>query len=163
MQPTDAVKLIYQNVFGGGHLIRDVAACCRILRQEYANTPQEPEAPLLEHIGNGMVRVMLNALGGSGYTIEQLGHDFVHSAREHTGSRKGFLLKLDVLRKVTASGAFAFTSGELEEYLAEYKEAGYPMVSHSEQYRNAYRPAYRIVQLKRLPEELTAAGKHHNG
>ena len=27
MQPQDAVKLIYQNEFGGGHLIRDEEAC----------------------------------------------------------------------------------------------------------------------------------------
>ena len=36
-------------------------------------------------------------------------------------------------------------SPTLENYLEAYKEAGYPMVSHSEQYRQAYKPAYRIV------------------
>ena len=35
MEPTDAVKLIYQNEFGGGHLIRDEDAALRYLRQEY--------------------------------------------------------------------------------------------------------------------------------
>jgi hypothetical protein len=99
---------------------------------------------------------MLKALNGSGYSIEQLGYDFVRSSREHKGDLKGFLLKLDVLRKVTASGAFGFTSAELEAYLEAYKEAGYPMVSHSQQYREAYRPAYRIVQLRILPEKLTS-------
>ena len=34
MQPTDAVKLIYQNEFGGGHLIRDEQACLNYLRRE---------------------------------------------------------------------------------------------------------------------------------
>ena len=29
------------------------------------------------------------------------------------------------------------------------------MVSHSEQYRQAYRPAYRIVLKRVLPEEMT--------
>lgn len=159
MQPTDAVKLIYQNVFGGGHLIRDLAACRRMLRQEYANTPQDPHGSLLEYIGNGIVRVKLNALGSSGYSIEQLGSDFVRSSREHQGSLNGFLLKLDVLRKVTATGAFCFTSEELEAYLEEYKQAGYPMVSHSQQYRDAYRPAYRVVLLRNLPEEIAAGLK----
>ena len=36
MQPRDAVKLIYQNEFGGGHLIRDEEACLNYLRREYA-------------------------------------------------------------------------------------------------------------------------------
>ena len=35
MECTDAVKLIYQNEFGGGHLIRDEAACLSYLRREY--------------------------------------------------------------------------------------------------------------------------------
>ena len=35
MRPTDAVKLIYQNEFGGGHLIRDEEAVLNYLRQEY--------------------------------------------------------------------------------------------------------------------------------
>lgn len=159
MQPQDAVKLIYQNVFGGGHLIRDPDACQCALRREYENTPQEPSVPLLELIGNGMARVMLNALDRSGYSPEQLGYDFIRSSREHTGSMNGFLLKLDILRKVTAVGAFGFDSDELEVYLTEYKTAGYPMVSHSPQYREAYRPAYRVVQLRVLPEKLTEGKK----
>ena len=49
---------------------------------------------------------------------------------------------------------------ELEEYLESYKKAGYPMVSHSQRYRDAYKPAYRIVLLRVLPEELTIGMKH---
>ena len=143
MEPQDAVKLIYQNVFGGGHLIRDPAACRCALRHEYEETPQDSYAPVLEMIGNGMARVMLNA-------------------REHTGSMNGFLLKLDILRKVTASGVFGFSSEDLEKYLDAYQQAGYPMVSHSEQYSQAYKPAYRIVQLRILPEELTLGFRHHH-
>ena len=155
MEPTDAVKLIYQNVFGGGHLIKDPAACRNALQHEYESLRQDPYGPLLETIGNGMVRVMLNAMDASGYSIRQLGNDFVRSSQEHRGSLQGFLLKLDILRKVTAAGAFSFSSEELETYLHAYKQAGYPMVSHSQQYRQAYKPAYRVVLQKMLPTELT--------
>ena len=153
MLPTDAVKLIYQNVFGGGHLIRDPEACRNALLREYEKTPQDSCGPLLESIGNGMVRVMLNAIDNSGYNIRQLGDDFIRSSQEHTGNLKGFLIKLDILRKVTAEGAFHFTSEELETYLEAYKNAGYPMVSHSEQYRQAYSPAYRIVLERIISKE----------
>ena len=155
MEPTDAVKLIYQNVFGGGHLIKDPAACRCALQHEYEALQQDPRAPLLETIGNGMVRVMLNALDASGYSIRQLGYDFVRSSREHQGNPADFLRNLDILRKVTVTGVFAFTPEELEAYLEAYKQAGYPMVSHSQQYRDAYRPAYRILQQKILRPELT--------
>ena len=153
MQPTDAVKLIYQNVFGGGHLIRDPASCCNALQREYECTPQDPHAPLLESIGNGLVRVMLNAIDSSDYSIQQLADDFIRSSEEHQGNLSVFLMKLDILRKVTASGAFGFTSEELEAYLEEYKRAGYPMVSHSEQYRRSYNPAYRIVLTRIFSKE----------
>ena len=42
MQPTDAVKLIYQNEFGGGHLIRDEEICLNYLRQEYTSVEKNP-------------------------------------------------------------------------------------------------------------------------
>ena len=145
MEPTDGVKLIYQNVFGGGHLIRDPEACRRMLRQEYAATPQVPGAALTEPIGNGMVRVMLRALEENGWEADRLCDIFIRSSRAHQGTLEEFLEKLDLLRALTREGIFRFGTAELEAYLEAYRAAGYPMVSHSPRFREAYRPAYRIV------------------
>ena len=49
MEPKDAVKLIYQNVFGGGHLIRDPEACGAALRREY------PEAKLILQVHDELI------------------------------------------------------------------------------------------------------------
>ena len=143
MQPTDAVKLIYQNEFGGGHLIRDEQACLNYLRREYADLEKDPTVPLYEDIGNGIVRVHLAAVKPE--DLEQLGKDFIRSAAEHTGTMDSFLRKLDVLRKLTVEGIFSFDSQELENFLFKYRSQSYPMVSHSEAYREEYRPAYRII------------------
>ena len=62
MQPTDAIKLIYQNEFGGGHLIRDEEACLNYLRREYTSVAKDPTVPLYEDIGNGIIRVNLAAV-----------------------------------------------------------------------------------------------------
>lgn len=62
MQPTDAVKLIYQNEFGGGHLIRDEKACLNYLCREYESVEKDASIPLCEDIGNGIVRVNLAAV-----------------------------------------------------------------------------------------------------
>jgi len=145
MEPTDAVKLIYQNEFGGGHLIRDAQGCLDYLRREYEAVAQSPDAPLLEDIGNGMVRVYLNALDRSGYPVDRLGADFIRSAHAHRGSPDRFLEKLEILRQLTRDGRMPFSEAALEAYLEDYRRAGYPMVSHSEAYRNAYAPAYRII------------------
>ena len=145
MQPTDAVKLIYQNEFGGGHLIRDEEACLNYLRREYADLEKDQTAPLCEDIGNGIVRVNLTALKEE--DLEQLGKAFVDSAAKHKGTLDSFLNKLEVLRTLTAEGVFAFDLDALNSYLSEYEAAGYPAVSHSEQYRQAYKPAYRILRI----------------
>ena len=62
MEPTDAVKLIYQNEFGGGHLIRDPEAVRQFLYREYGDISKDPAQPRLEPIGNGLVRVNLCSL-----------------------------------------------------------------------------------------------------
>ena len=144
MQPTDAVKLIYQNEFGGGHLIRDEEACLNYLHREYADLEKDPTAPLYENIGNGIVRINLTALKDE--DLEQLGQDFIASAAKHKGTLDSFLNKLEVLRTLTAKGVFAFDLDALNSYLSEYEAAGYPAVSHSPEYRQAYKPAYRIIR-----------------
>jgi hypothetical protein len=143
MQPTDAVKLIYQNEFGGGHLIRDEQACLTYLQREYDSIEKNRDLPIGEDIGNGILRVNLAALKPE--DLERLGAVFLRSAAEHTGDPARFLEKLDVLRTLTREGVFAFGTQELESYLEDYGRAGYPPVSHSDFYREKYKPAYRIV------------------
>ena len=143
MQPCDAVKLIYQNEFGGGHLIRDEQACLNYLRREYADLEKDPTAPLYEDIGNGIVRVNLGAVREE--VLEQLGQDFIASAAKHKGTLDSFLNKLEVLHKLTTAGVFSFDLDALNAYLSKYKAAGYPAVSHSPEYRQAYNPAYRVI------------------
>ena len=145
MQPTDAVKLIYQNEFGGGHLIKDEEVCIRYLQNEYAGIEKNMAMPKSEYIGNGISRVNLAALEES--ELEQLGQDFIRSATLCKGSKEHFQSKLAVLTELAAQGVFAFDGNTLADYLAEYAAMGYPMVSHSEIYRKAYRPAYRVIMM----------------
>ena len=152
MEPTDAVKLIYQNEFGGGHLIRDVESCMNYLYREYAAVEKSSKPLRPEAIGNGMVRVHL--AGVKEDELEQLGQKFIRSAAGHTGSLDSFQRKLEVLREVARQGCFAFDISQLDAYLQEYAAAGYPMVSHSEAYRKAYAPAYRVV-METLPSDET--------
>ena len=144
MQPCDAVKLIYQNEFGGGHLIRDEQACLNYLRREYADLEKDPTVPLYEDIGNGIIRVNLAAVKPE--DLEQLGRAFIDSAAKHKGTMDRFLNKLEVLRKLANEGVFNFDTNALNAYLSEYEAAGSPAVSHSPEYRQAYKPAYRIIR-----------------
>ena len=144
MQPRDAVKLIYQNEFGGGHLICDPETCLNYLRREYESVEKDSTMPLYEDIGNGIVRVNLAAVKEE--DLAQLGKDFIHSAAVHKGNMDSFLRKLEVLKKLTAQGVFSFGNGELNTYLLKYQSEGCPIVSHSHEYIEYHKPAYRIIK-----------------
>lgn len=148
MEPGDVVKLIYQNEFGGGHLIRDPQSCLAYLRREWGETPKDPGCPLWEPIGGGIVRVHLAALTETGWLEDA----FLQSSRECRGDMASFLGKLALVRDLTGEGLFRFSSGELERCLVRYQAMGCPPVSHSESYRNAYHPAYRVILEKYLPQ-----------
>lgn len=144
MEPADAVKLVYQNEFGGGHLIADKQKCLEFLQAEYAALPKDSYGERYEAIGNGLVRVNLRAVKAE--ELEALGVAFLRSAAQHSGSYGTFLKKLEELRRVTKTGCFGFDGEALEQYLATYLQAGCPRVSHSQRYRAAYHPAYRVVE-----------------
>lgn len=163
MQPVDVVKLLYQNEFGGGHLITDEKKCLERIRTEYASVehshgqalPGEPMPgndrqlpggvlPLYEDIGNGMVRVNLAAISHED-GLDWLCAAFIQSSAIHQGNMDNFKVKLSILLDDFAQCGLPFEKQELDEYLEQYAKEGYPMVSHSEIYREAYRPAYRVV------------------
>lgn len=143
MRPRDAVKLIYQNEFGPGHLLGECA--WMRLNQELADVPLDPNLPLCEGIGGGMSRVMISAWKQRQWSGETLYQSFAESA-QHQGEKDVFLEKLNVLRQVCCEQSFYFTHAEMERYLSEYIAADCPVVSHSEEYRRAYQPAYRVVR-----------------
>ncbi len=152
-QPCDAVKLIYQSEFLGGHMIKSAEQSLLRLTEEFRQVEKSPGAELFEYIGNGVVRVNLAALDIEKYPLEALNRDFCESANLRRGSMEDFAAKLKVLVSKFSRFGFGFSAKELEDYLEKYREAGYPAVSHSEAYRLAYKPAYRVV-IKKLPQKL---------
>ena len=145
IQPCDAEKLIFQNELGGGHLVADPEQSLLRIRQEHSSVARDPNALLYESIGNGLVRVNLAALDCQEYPLERLNGDFIASSTLVNGTRAGLISKLSILSSRLCELGFTFTDASLGEYLLQYEKAGYPAVSHSEIYRSAYRPAYRVV------------------
>ena len=144
MQPTDAVKLIYQNEFGPGHFVADSVKSLKYLLAEYAAIQHTFPQKTYEDIGNGLVRVHLSAIQISDLNV--LNEAFVSTANAHKGTLSAFLEKLEILKSLTAQGMFVFEKEELQSYLQEYSKAGYPPVSHSQTYKDLYNPAYRVVR-----------------
>ena len=145
MKPCDAVKLIYQNEFGGGHLIADKSLSLNRIEKEYHAVVQSVDTPLLEDIGNGLARVNLVAMDANNLTINKLNDIFVASLCTIKGTKEAFIRKLNILEKLTTEGMFAFDKLSLRTYLDDYISIGCPPVSHSAEYKHAYKPAYRVI------------------
>lgn len=145
MRPTDAVKLLYQNEFGGGHLIENPRRSLEWLISEHKAVAHDAKCPLIVPLGNGVVRVNLAALNAEIISLESFNEIFVESAKLIHGEIGRFKDKLSVLVGLTDENVFAFSSSELAIYLNRYATDGYPPVSHSEEFRQAYRPSYRVV------------------
>ena len=168
MQPTDAVKLLYQSEFGPGHIVKDKESAKAFLFAEAEKTPEEASMPLFTEIGGGFARLNLASPDIKKLPLSLFAAIFVASAKEKTGSVASFEEKLELLKKLTAEGIFAFSTEELENYLANYKKNGYPPVSHSKEYHDAYLPAYRVVNerfirliplMEKINETLAEKGK----
>ena len=94
MQVTDAVKLIYQGEFGGGHLVRDREECRTRINKELESVPMI-SGETIEDIGFGIVRVDLVSMKAIGMTPEKLCDLFIESASRIRGDLSAFFKKLE--------------------------------------------------------------------
>ena len=138
----DFVKLIFQNEFGGGHLIFNEEDSFIKLREEWANNDPCENRPF-DDIGNGFSRLNLSAF--SKEDLETINRAFVISSNSITGTVESFEQKLNIL-KSCIDGTLSLKKEESEHFLKEYKSSGYPPISHSAAYRQAYKPAYRVIR-----------------
>lgn len=151
MQIQDMVKLIYQNEFAGGHLIKNEKDSLQKLQEECHYLEQKsPNIRIpdyvFEEIGNDLCRLHLTVLQCNNIELTTVNRFFLNTANSISGSIKSFEEKLDVLRQCCKDKELPYPLEELDAYLYVYKHHGYQPVSHSEIYRAAYAPAYRIVK-----------------
>ncbi len=143
MEPRDAVKLIFQGVRGGGHLIDSPASSLSRLEGEMAGLSPDGQEPLIEDIGGAFCRLHLRAALREGLSARTVSGLFVLSAEKgQVGELEGGLAALGELGEL---GKMPFSAAECARYIAWYRQNGCPAVSHSEAYRAAYRPAYRVI------------------
>lgn len=157
MHITDAVKLLYQQEFGGGHMISDIDACLEYLKKEYLEIPKKDEE-IIENIGNGMCRVYLTGAKAKNIDYLKIGEAFILSAKIVQGKTEIFENKLKNMLCECKKGNLPFLYGEVYEYINQYKLQGYPPVSHSQIYKEIYHPAYRVMKnefaIKLTSEEI---------
>ena len=140
MEARDWAKLAYQSQFGPAHLLdRDPAALQADLEAEWAAVDAPPPVPGPEDIGNGLCRFPLSPGADLTLAAPLLARLVLRTAREHRGTMAGLEAELAALEGRDIPG--------LADFLARWRREGCPPVHHSEAFRAAYRPHYRLIRL----------------
>ena len=152
----DAIKFLYQSCMGPGHLGLEPQAVLERLETEWADVEGNADASPIELLGNGLCRLSLAACKGQGLEPSTLAALFLHTAQIVTPDRQGLDDSLKLLYNLP------FSRKEVDRALEDYRRAGMPAVHHSDRYRRAYAPAYRVVEqdLARLLPLLAAIDLH---
>lgn len=145
LEEQDRIKLMYQRSRGAGHMIPDRGVSLQYLESEYSRLGLEISAPL-EPLGNDRFRLSLQEASRLNLSPDLLNRIFAAGAetgeeiRPEPDGSEDLLSLLAVLPPT--------------ESLSAYISSGCPSVHHSETYRAAYHPAYRVLEgtlLRALP------------
>ena len=149
--PQDAVKLAYQSVYGGGHLITDRARALAYLQKE--NEAFAAREWSVEEIGGGHARLYLGDAPVDA-VFDLFTCSAARDARESYADierEERFREQLALLTRLAGNGYFRFAAEELAAYIQTYLAEGIHAVHHSDAYREAYTPAYRIIRQEYVP------------
>ena len=166
--PQDLVKLCYQAACGAEHLLRDMSGAERYFQKEFSDTAPA-SAPIEEPISDEISRVNLAAWKAAGLPPAWLFRLFADSASDAPceDGKAALIHLLEETDELIGQLPCRFSAEEWKAFLQKYRDAGMPSLHHSDAYRQAEKPAYRIVRrralrilpvLMRLPA-LTKAGR----
>ncbi len=119
----------------------------------------------IEPLGDRFVRAHLGALERAGIAPETLARLFVLSSRVAPGDRSELDSGAAFLRALAESGAMPFSLADARAYLDRWIADGCPPVSHTDAFRAAYSPHYRVISrdfveflplLSRIEAEMAA-------
>jgi len=139
MKIQDLVKLIYQNEFGSSHMIEDEYISLKRLSDEM-DSLEALSGYDFEDIGNGLCRMNLGGLKNKNIDPATVNRFFINTANHMRGSVDSFEHKLEIIRQMPVYDEDALA------FLEAYKSRGYPPLSHSDIYKEAYHPSYRVVK-----------------
>lgn len=144
LQLQDLMKYMFQSSFGCEHLIACPEAAEDYIKKEAEQCGTLTEA-YIEPLDGDYCRVHLGYIR-EGLNPATLAKLFFLSAGHVEDGRERLEEKIAALMEAVEEGLLPFEKATVEETIEKWREAGYPACHHSEAFRAAYAPAYRLVK-----------------
>jgi dephospho-CoA kinase len=139
LQTEDIFKYLFQSAFGCEHLVSDLSAALNYIKKE---REMSVSSPTLDELDGEYTRVHISCLAP-----ETLARLFCLSAKKEDGLAS-LEAKLEVAKALVANGDLPLDGEDFSRKLEAWCQAGYPALHHSDAFREAYRPAYRVIANK---------------
>ena len=139
LQAEDIFKYLFQSAFGCEHLVSDPSAALNYIKKE---REMSVSSPTLDELDGEYTRVHISCLAP-----ETLARLFCLSAKKEDGLAS-LEAKLEVAKELVANGDLPLDGEDFSRKLEAWRQAGYPALHHSDAFREAYRPAYRVIANK---------------
>lgn len=155
MTGSDIYKLLFQAAMGSSHAVIDMESARTLLESELMNPEGGPVEPLKDVISPCGLIARINLRTYS--AVEKLDPElllsaFIQTGREFTGSKDTLDLYCSWFIYMKEKDLLPVKFKNTDTFFKDMMSSGYPAVHHSEIYRNAYSPSYRVVALEYLDD-----------
>jgi len=148
-EAVDLYKFLHQAMFGPGHAVPDAAQAADALQSEFAGLGSPTNAETwCDTLGGDpmLVRVNLRPFLANGFASDALAEAFVATANAVRADPQQMGVALDLVVQWLQQDNRQDLGRDLYKLAREMAEKGYPPVHHSSGYRQAYQPAYRVIE-----------------
>lgn len=143
LQAEDIFKYIFQSSFGCEHLVSNEGLVLENIKKEY-DALQKTKTPIKELLDGSYSRVHLSCLN-EGLNAETLAKLFCLSAKKEPDGIAELEEKIMVVKNLIADGSLPLDRDSFDLSLNKWESKGYPAIRHSDTFRSAYNPAYRVI------------------
>ena len=148
MEIQDAYKMLYQGSLGSEHITHSFEDFESELREEWELVERDNNIPMWENIhpDGQIVRVYLAPFKARGGQVDQLATLCYWSASLFKMDIDDLKSNWDTLVKTCRDKKwYKFPQDDVEEFDRWLRKYQFPPVHHTESYRKAYKPSYRLL------------------
>lgn len=149
VEAVDLYKFLHQAIFGPGHAVTDLEQASEALSEELAGLgpPMVGEA-WCDTLGGDplLVRVNLRPFVANGFESGALLESFAATSHSLHPDPRQMGVALELVVRWLSTEEKKDLARALQDLGREMESKAYPAVHHSATYRQAYRPAYRVVE-----------------